>query len=109
MKKKIIRELRDLTDKAYRNQLDRELSILEEGFKDWKNKKIDCFELSDRIHQFHDGSARDLWKRYTYSKDYAYSVAIAIVEGSLQKSDISEEAYNQLKHIIERHFQDTSD
>ena len=101
LSKKIRKELRKLSDKAYKNQLDHELSILAKSFNDWENKRIDCFELSDRIHQFHDGSARDLWKRYNYSKDYLYLVAVAIVEGHIQESEVSEDALKELKRIID--------
>ena len=101
MKKKIRKELRKLSEKVYQIQLDEELSKLANNFNDWQNKRIDGFELSDRIHEFHDGSARELWKRYNYSRNDFHSVAIAIVGGQLPESEISEDAMSELKSTIE--------
>ena len=109
MNKKIKKELRQLSEKAYQNQLDHELSILAKSFDDWRNKEIDCFELSDKIHHFHDGPARDLWKRYNYSKDHLYLVAVAIVKGHIQESEVSEEALNELRCTIQSYTRNTSD
>ena len=109
LSKKIRKELRVLCDRAYKSQLDHELSILAKSFNDWENKKIDCFELSNKIHQFHDGSARDLWKRYNYSKDYLYLVAVAIVEGHIKESEVSEEALKELRNIVDSYTRYTSE
>lgn len=95
--KKIKRELRALAEKAYQLQLDHELSVLEKSFDQWKNDEINCFELSNRIHDFHDVAASDLWKRYNYSNDYIAQIAIAIVEGHIEINEVPEEA----KPIIE--------
>jgi hypothetical protein len=49
---------------AYQRDLDKELTKLKARFDNWQTKKIDCFELSDLIHEFHDGVSRELWKFY---------------------------------------------
>ncbi len=82
-------------------ELDEELSKLAERFNDWQNKQIDSFELNHLIHEFHNGSARDLWKRYNMQSDNSTSVARAIAEKYLQESEISEEAMNELKPTID--------
>jgi hypothetical protein len=58
------RKLRELAGMAYRRELGAELSKLEEEFARWRSGEIDPFELSDRIHRFHDGISRDLYVLY---------------------------------------------
>ena len=52
LNKRIRKELRALSEKAYQVQLDEELSKLAERFNDWQNKQIDGFELNHIIHAF---------------------------------------------------------
>ena len=99
--KNIKKEINKLVDKAYQRQLDQELFKLASSFDDWRKKKLNCFELTDKIHDFHDGAARDLWKRYNYMKDKLHLIAIAIVEGGLSESEISNELMQKLDPIIQ--------
>jgi hypothetical protein len=57
------RKLRELAGVAYTRELSAELAKLEGDFGQWRSGEIDPFELSDRIHRFHDGISRDLWLR----------------------------------------------
>lgn len=58
------KELRRLTALAYERELAKALGALEESFRQWKKNKISTFELSELIHKFHNGIARDLWSFY---------------------------------------------
>lgn len=100
-KKRFKKEVGRLTEKAYRSQLENELSKLSKSFDDWPNKEIDCFELTEKIHQFHDGASRELWKCYNYTKDQKYLIAVAIVEGQLLESEISKELLDELQPVIQ--------
>ena len=51
-------------DRGYEVELGRELQTLGESFNNWRNGEITCWELEDRIHRFHNGPARDLYKLY---------------------------------------------
>ena len=53
--------MRKLAALAYERKLDKVLEALEKGFKRWRKNKITAFELSEIIHKFHNGPARDLW------------------------------------------------
>ena len=46
---------------TYERELAKALESLGEDFKRWRKTKISAFELSELIHKFHNGIARDLW------------------------------------------------
>jgi hypothetical protein len=60
--KRLARELATAARDAELSEALRELDVL---FSDWKKGRIDAYQLSDAIHQFHDGQARDLFKMYS--------------------------------------------
>jgi hypothetical protein len=59
------RELRRLASLAYERELGAALVALETRFREWHTGSLDVHELSDAIHQFHNGVARDLFVTYT--------------------------------------------
>ena len=72
------------------------LARLEENFRQWRKKKISAFELSDLIHKFHDGIARDLWSFYE-TGHRELSVRHAIAEEIILKSEVSPGILEKLK------------
>lgn len=98
--KKLKKELGKLAEKAYEIALDSELSKLSSKFDEWKNQKMDGFELTEEIHEFHDGISRELWKRYN-GNDTIFIVSHAVVQGILDESEISDQIMHELKPIIE--------
>ena len=58
------RQARELATLAREAELVEALEELHALFSDWRKGRIDAFQLSDAIHQFHDGQARDLFKMY---------------------------------------------
>lgn len=59
------RTLRQLARIAWERELNAELSTLAASFDQWKAGTIGPHELSDRIHTFHHGAARELYGLYT--------------------------------------------
>ena len=88
--KSVRRELRELASTAYERELDSTLEDLHQGFDRWKYKQIDCFELNQLIHEFHQKKSRELWKIYNQS-DEDFIVVRATRLGVLQLGEISEE------------------
>ena len=82
--KKVLRKLRDT---AYERELDQELEKLYRDFKKWRNKEIDGFELNDLIHKHHQGSARELWKFYSYA-DSGTAVARGVKLDLIKREEI---------------------
>lgn len=54
------KELRRLAGLAYERELAHELTTIEAAFRAWRAGELSPFDLSDRIHAFHNGVARDL-------------------------------------------------
>jgi hypothetical protein len=58
------RQARELAAVAREAELAEALRELDVLFSDWRKGRIDAFQLSDAIHQFHDAQARELFKMY---------------------------------------------
>ena len=92
--------LRSLANLAYERELDAELANLEARFRQWRAQQISGFELSDFIHEFHDGASRELYMLYG-SVDAAYLVARAILQGLLRDDEIPREILANLADLID--------
>ncbi len=94
------KKLRQLAAIANERELDQEMEKLYQHFESWKKKEIDCFELSDLIHKFHQGASREIWTTYAYS-DPDMTVSRAVVLGLLKKEEIPEDLLDCLDSRIE--------
>ncbi len=86
--KKLLRELLNI---AYTRELNYHLGELKKKFDEWQNNTIDCGELNDIIHQFHDGISRDLYKLYNYTSDDSLLISRAVSLGFLEQSEVPED------------------
>ena len=77
--------LRELANEAWEAELHGALDDLFEDFCRWADEGYSSFELIERIHEFHDGPARDLYKRYTAMLP-GTAVARAIAVGTIDAS-----------------------
>src|SRR5215207_4472333 len=93
------RKLRELAGVAYTRELSAELAKLESDFVQWRSGEVDPFELSDRIHRFHDGISRDLYVRYR-DLSPSHSVARAVVLQLLQETEVPSEILSALEPAI---------
>jgi hypothetical protein len=93
------RQLRELGGIAYERDLSAHLAALESEFKRWRTQEIDAFELSDAVHRFHQGPARDLFSTYQPS-NLDFAVAHAIHRGVLSEQEAGAQALEVLaKHL----------
>ena len=95
------RKLRELAGVAYERELGAELSKLESEFARWRRGEIDPFELSDRIHRFHDGISRDLYVLYGRLPP-SHAVARAVALQVLQEAEVPSELLEALERPL--HF-----
>jgi hypothetical protein len=91
LSRKTRKKLRELCKIAYTRELNHHIEQLGQKFDEWRNNDIDCWDLNDLIHEFHDGTSRDLYKVYHYTKNEVYLVARAVQLGFLQKDELPEE------------------
>ena len=94
--KTIKKAMRSLVGFAHETELGRALEMLYEDFGRWKSGEIDSFELSDRIHTFHDGPNRNIYLRYTSRLDLRFLVQYALKESLLEKAAVPKEVWPYL-------------
>lgn len=82
--------LRELAHRAYEEALRRALLPVGEAVEAWKAGTISSFELSDRIHTFHQGPSRKLWSFYT-ALDPRTIVVDAVAQGILDIAAVPED------------------
>lgn len=63
--KAISKKMRELSNQAYERELRKELESLAGKFTLWQENELGIWDLEEAIHQFHNGAARELYKRYT--------------------------------------------
>ncbi|MBU4389122.1 MAG: hypothetical protein KKB23_06245 [Proteobacteria bacterium] len=87
--KSIRKKLRELAGLAHERELSSVLETLDSHFIRWRRQEIDCFELNDRIHSFHQKTSRELWETYSSMED-DFLVCRALNLGFLSKEDLPE-------------------
>jgi hypothetical protein len=96
---------------AYQRELGAELSKLAAEFAQWSRGEIDPFELSERIHRFHDGTSRDLYVLYGRLHP-SHAVARAIALQVLQEAEVPFELLEALErplHFYREQLAETSE
>ncbi|MBA3721249.1 MAG: hypothetical protein H0W88_02475 [Parachlamydiaceae bacterium] len=105
LSKKTKKELRKLLTTAYARELDQHILELSMKFEDWKNRKIDCWDLNDNIHKFHDGISRKLFDAYNArGVDDLYMISRAFASNLLLKEEIPTEAIEIVEHFANTLF-----
>ena len=98
--KRMKRLLRELAVVAHERELRRALVPVAEAFRRWENGDVSSFELSDVIHEYHDGLSRQLFVKYARPHDYT-AVAHAIAIGVLDRTEVPLELLDYLARAIE--------
>ncbi len=93
------KELRRLAGLAYERELSTALTALEAQFRQWHAGTLDVHQLSDAIHQFHNGIARDLYVTYTRLQPQV-SVAQAVARSVLRAEEVPAALRDALHTLI---------
>jgi hypothetical protein len=93
--KRIRRLLREYAGAAHEEELRRALLPVSEAFGSWARRELSSGELSEIIHRFHQGPARELWVRYNISH-LEMPVAFAITTGVLARETVPTELLEHL-------------
>lgn len=99
--KNIKRQIRTLAGILYERELNQYLSELSKQFDLWKKGNLSPFELSEKIHQFHQTPARELYNQYNTNSILDALVARGIVIGLLKESEVSSELKAALQNLID--------
>ena len=107
LSKKEKRELRELVGQCYEQHLEEHLEELYEDFQKWGGKHIGAVELTDRIHKFHDGAARELYKMYIMTPPeiaIIYAIRNKIITKDELETNIIKKLASHLE-LLEKHDQ----
>jgi len=95
-------ELRKIANEAWASELSSELEKLFEDFCTWTDNGMSAFDLTDQIHEFHNGVSRELYKQYTVLPP-EIAVARAIVLGIASEKSIDSPLLEKLQPLIKAH------
>jgi hypothetical protein len=98
--KKIRYHLRELNGLAHEREVRRYLDRLASDFDRWKAGTVDTWELTDRIHRFHNGPSRKLYSQYTTRGIEDTNVAHAIVTGIIREDEVPPEVLDAIAHAL---------
>lgn len=99
--KSVKQEIRSLISKLYERELNLELKSLGDYFTQWKDGNLSPFELSEHIHKFHQYPSRELFNKYQNTSLFPLFIASGLVNGLLDRSEISEQTLSALEGRIE--------
>ena len=95
-----MRLLRECAAAAHEEDLRRALLPIAEAFKRWEQGGLGSGDLSELIHQFHQGPARELYVRND-TNDIEAPVAYAIVTGVLDRKEVPAEVRDHVARLIQ--------
>jgi len=98
--KALKRLVREWAAVAHDRELSHALRELHGQFERWQRHEIDAFELNQFVHRFHDGSSREIWKRYE-SNHLEPAIASAVVAGILSRDELPAELLQHIAALIE--------
>ncbi|HKS80566.1 MAG TPA: hypothetical protein VJR23_03600 [Candidatus Acidoferrales bacterium] len=88
---RIKKAMRSIVGIAKEAKMRKALDELFADFQEWKAGSIDSFELSDRIHKFHNGPNREIYVRYTSRLDLRFLIQYALDEKLIHEIDVPDE------------------
>jgi len=103
--KKQRKHIRELASVSYERELAAALDKLLTAFQKWKQGGMSLFDLNEEIHQYHNGTARDLYKQYA-TGDPDIAVLFALAKCILKIEELNEDCrtfyQNRLDRLQER-------
>lgn len=95
--------IRDAASVAYERELAAELEEVAHAFSEWKSGRLNAFDVSDAIHEFHQDASRELFRRYgagtTSVPDFA--LASAVIGGFIKLEEIAMPGREHIVNIVE--------
>jgi hypothetical protein len=95
------RELRELQGLVWQREPEGALRELHSDFETWNKGDISGFELSDRIHKFHNGRSRELYNMYSGSLDH-FLIELVVARDIIDEAELSDDLLDVLKDQIAR-------
>lgn len=95
-----IAALREWANEARELELHNALEGLFEDFGRWADDGYSSSELSERIHEFHNGISRELYKRYISLPPHvavARAIAVGVIDESVLPPSLQEKLADEIE------------
>lgn len=96
--RKTSKQMRALVQLAYERDLSRCIDVLLAQMNDWKDGKATIWDIEQSIHEFHNKTARSLYRSYVMT-DPLLAVAFGVAQGVISLQDVPEEERARIKDI----------
>nr|WP_320115531.1 hypothetical protein [uncultured Desulfuromonas sp.] len=68
-----------------------------------EKSEINPWDLNDKIHEYHNKTARELWKSYEQMNDPAFVVSMALAKGIIKIEDVEKNCRELVGRMVEAH------
>ena len=92
---KLQKEIKKLARAAHEKEMRHYLELLNRQFSDWRNGKLDTWDLVQQIHEFHNGSARQLFNAWQGLSPSSFLFR-AITAGYLSVNELPKEIQEEI-------------
>jgi hypothetical protein len=97
--KRVKRMIREHAGRAWETEMRAALGQLAERFDAWRADALSTDELDQAVHHYHNGTAREIWKRYQQG-DPLWALAIAVARGVIDLDSLPPEVLAQVEPLI---------
>ena len=97
--KKLKAALREHAGRAWEAEMSAALGTLSAKFDEWKAGAMSTADLDAAVHEYHDGIARDIWKRFSRN-DPVIPLAHAVATGVLPKDSLPPEVVELIASMV---------
>jgi hypothetical protein len=97
--KKLKAVLREHASRAWEAEMGAALGALAAKFDEWKAGSMSTADLDAAVHEYHNGSAREIWKRFS-TNDPVIPLAHAVVAGVLPKDSLPPEVVERIASMV---------
>lgn len=91
--------LRQHAKRAWEAEMKAALEPLAAKFEMWKSGAMSSADLDEAIHEYHNGTAREIWKRFS-TKDARMAIAHAVASGSIASESLPPEVREYIAHVV---------
>ena len=97
--KKLKAVLREHAARAWEAEMSAALGALSAKFDEWNAGAMSTADLDAAIHEYHNGIARDIWKRFS-TNDPVIPLAHAVATGVLPKDSLPPEVVERIESMV---------
>ncbi|WP_295387045.1 hypothetical protein [uncultured Thiodictyon sp.] len=94
--------------RAWEAELRAALGALADRFDQWRSGVLTTEDLDSAVHEYHNGIAREIWKRYT-GDDPALPLARAVALGLIARESLPPEVLERIAPWLETLTRDTGE